>query len=145
MSAQQQYELIKIALLYIIGTGGIVTLLWKGFLKEFFDERKRIAKHKLNVARHVLKVCNEASTGNFKRPPRDIEHIHSVLTDVEGFNSDMEKTMTSFISLWQHVVHLSENRLKRAVNEKDFTKTLRDVEKKRKILVGWANKIRAGK
>ena len=130
---------------YIIGAiGGIASLYASGYCKEYFDERARIAKHKREVARQVLQICNEASTSNFKLLPRDIEHVNSVLTNVEGINSNMEAIMNRFISLWQLIAQISQSHLGKE-ETKDLREMLKEVEEKRKRLVDWANSIRIGR
>lgn len=131
---------------YIIGAiGGIVSLLASGFLKEYFDERTRIAKHKRNVTRQVLKICNEASTGNFRRSPRDIEHINSILTDLEGIDKKMEIIMNGFVNLWERIIEHSKKTGQEETGRKYYAEMLNDIEEKRKKLTFWANKIRVGK
>lgn len=120
--------------------GGIIFVFVTGFSREFFDERARRAKHKLNVARHVLKVCTEASTGNFKTPPRDIEHIHSVLNDLDGVNKELGEDLNNLVNLWGRIVELSSD----DKNSKFVIEMLRKVEEKRKKLVDWANRTRSG-
>ncbi len=125
---------------YVIGAiGGMVTIFVTGFFKEFFDERARITQHKRNVARHVLKICIEASTNNFKIAPREMEDIYSVLTDLEGIDKKMSVEMEKFVSSWGLIIEHSKSHGAAFLKE-----NLDRVEKKRKILVAWANKIRAG-
>ena len=70
---------------YVIGRiFGVIGTFATGFSKEFFEERARVAKHRREVARHVLRICNEASTGNFKQAPREIGDVHAALTDLAG-------------------------------------------------------------
>lgn len=131
---------------YAIGAiFGVVSLFASGFLKEFFDERARIATHKRNVARHVLKICIEASTNNFRVVSREMEDIYSALTDLEGIDKKMNGEMEKFVSSWGT---FARERSKKNLSPDDvkFAKSELDrVEEKRKILVTWANKIRAGK
>jgi hypothetical protein len=133
---------------YLIGaTLGVLGTFVTGFVKEFFDERRRISKHKLEVARQVLRICNEASTCNFKSPPRDIEHINSVLTDIEGIDSAQEKILTSFVSRWQ-IININAQTGNNGLNKlktEDFVTMINDNEESRKELVSWANTIRVGK
>src|SRR4051794_33290680 len=95
---QQVGILIVGAILGIFGTLGT------GYGKEYFDERARQRKHKINVANEVHKLLHEASTGNFKRSPRDIEHINKVLTDLEGIDKEMGKNMNEFVNDWMLMV-----------------------------------------
>src|ERR1035437_2175144 len=79
---------------YIIGgIGGVITLFASGFLKEFFDERARRSRHKREVARHVFRICIEASTNSFIVEPRNMEDIYSSLTDLEGLDKKMAVNM----------------------------------------------------
>lgn len=51
---------------YIIGAiFGVVGMFTTGFAKEFFSERARTKKHRIDVAREVYKVINEASSEVF--------------------------------------------------------------------------------
>lgn len=130
---------------YIIGAIlGIVGTFVTGFAKEFFDERARRFKHKLNVARHVLEICNEASTGNFRKTSRNTEHVNSVLTNLDGVDEKMGVVMNSFVSLWGRLVDYSEDTRQGESGIRHYAEMLNDVEQKRKTLVTWANKIRAG-
>lgn len=115
-----------------------------GFIKEFFDERARKRKHELEVARHVLGICNEASTGNFREPPREMEHINSTLTDLEGINEEMSVKMTEFVSSWRTFSRERSNGDLSPDNVKFAKGELDRAEKNRKILITWANKIRVG-
>jgi hypothetical protein len=129
---------------YIIGgIGGVITLFASGFLKEFFDERDRKAKHKRNVARHVLQICIEASTNSFIVKPREMEDIYSALTDLEGINKEMALNMDQFVSSWQFISRIQKLDSLRG-DKKLFKEHFDRVEEKRKILVDWANKIRVG-
>ncbi len=130
---------------YIIGAaGGILSLFVSGFFREFFDERARRAKHKRDVARKVHKICTEASTGNFRTAPRDIEDVNSVLTDLEGVDKAMSVEMEKLVSSWQSVV-LERSKGELSAEDVNFVKSQRDhAEEKRKILVAWTNRIRAG-
>ncbi len=138
-------QIIDILLPYLIGAVlGVVGAFGTGYVKEFFDERARIAKHKRDVARLVLKICNEASTGNFKRPPRDIESINSVLTDVEGVDKEIELIMNNFVNLWGRIVEQSQKSNMDKDETRHLVKMLNDVEKDRKKLTSWSNQLRAG-
>ncbi len=101
-------------------------------------------KLKLQVARHVLGICNEASTGNFRKASRNTEHVNSVLTNLDGVDEKMEVVMNSFVSLWGRLVEHSGKAEQGEPGRKHYVEMLNEVEQKRKILVAWANKIRAG-
>lgn len=120
-------------------------LYFRGFTKEWFDNRARVAKHKLNVARHVLEICTEASTNHFSKAPRDMEHVHSVLTNVEGLDKEIEAVMNSFVSKWQMLVTMKNTNDLSNDGVKYTAELMADVEENRKILVEWSNKIRVGK
>jgi hypothetical protein len=120
-------------------------LYFRGFTKERFDNRARVVKHKLNVARHVLEICGEASTNHFATAPRDMEHIHSVLTNVEGFDKKVEVVMNSFISKWQMLVTMKNTKGLNNDGAKYTAELMIEIEKDRKTLIEWANKIRVGK
>jgi len=130
---------------YAVGAiGGVLTLFASGFLKEIFDERARQAEHKRNIARHVLKICIEASTNSFIVKPREMEDIYSALTDLEGIDKEMALNMDQFVSSWQFISRIQKLDSLRG-DKKLFKEHFDRVEKKRKILVAWANKIRVGK
>lgn len=134
------------ALPYVIGAiGGILTLFASGFFKSFFDESARQATHKREVARHILKICIEASTNSFISKPRDMEDIYSALTDLEGLDKQIMKHMENFVTSWQFIsVKNNNTRLKNADDKKFFQEHYSGIEKERKILVKWANEIRVG-
>jgi hypothetical protein len=123
--------------------GYVGGLFLPGFSKEFFAERARKARHKLDVAIQVHKICNEASTGKFQHWPRDMEHINSVLTDLDGVDKKMGETMNSFVSLWRDCVRAQQTVLG-VYAGRHYKEILGEVEEKRITLVAWANKIRAG-
>jgi hypothetical protein len=128
---------------YIIGIlGGVSSQIAGGYFKEHFAERERRLKHKINVANQVLKICNEASTGNFKHVPRDTEHVNSVLTDLEGIDQNMETVMNNFVNLWRKITEDSANSARSEDSKRDLIEMNHNMEKDRKILVAWANKIR---
>lgn len=136
-------QIISTIITLVIGAGGgIGGIFVTGFSREYFEERERKAKHKRNVARSVLKICNEASASTFKNPPRDNEHVISVLTDLEGIDRFIAEEMTSFINLWRrrseikNVISLEDNHF--AIELKN------DAENKRKHIIAWANKITSG-
>lgn len=120
----------------LIFAGGVVATLIAevntGFVKEIFEERARKRTHKINVANKVLKICNEASVGNYCIPPRDVEHVFSVMTDLGGIDVDMGRLMVEVVSYW---IILSKTKHQIRI----------EVDEKRIKLVTWANMIRAGK
>ena len=127
---------------YIIGAAiGVLGTFVTGFAKEFFYERARRKKHKLEIARQVLKICNEASTGNYLYLPRDMEHVNSVLTDLEGINKSMSVEMEEFISSWRSIRPVGDVFMAAIFEQKQLDRA----DEKRKILIAWANKIRTGK
>lgn len=140
---------------FVVGAGTLVVgfisgQLLPGFAKEWFAERERRRKHKLNVAIEVHKICNEIKTGNYRTLPRDWEHVNSVLTDVEGVDEKMGVVMAEFLELCQDVFedYLAErgDLPERGVSTaKEKFQNYQKVENKRKILVKWSNKLRTGK
>lgn len=123
--------------------GGVIGTFFKGFTKEFFDERSRIAKHNRNVARHILKLCNEASSSNYHIKPRDMEDVHAAMNDLEGVNKSMNKHLISFVAQWQLIVIDYQARNTGINVERTIIETQNDIEHHYKILVDWANGLRA--
>lgn len=121
---------------------GVATKFADGYVKEHFDNRKRLAEHKRKIAEEVLIICNEASTSSFQTPPRNIEHIHKILTEVELIDRQMETAMNEFVSSWSSFAtrrgagHLQSEEVK-------FQKEQLDrAEDRRKMLIKMANKMR---
>lgn len=120
---------------------GVATKFADGYIKEHFDNRKRKVEHKRKIAAEVLTICNEASTNSFRTPPRDIEHIHKILTEVEFIDKHMETAMNELVSSWssfstrRSAGHLQPEEVK-------FQKEQLDrAEERRKILIRMANKM----
>jgi len=131
---------------FIIGVLSTLTITFgSGFIKEFFDERTRTAKHKRNVAREVHKIINEASSGNYRKAPRDIEYANGVLTDLDGVDEKMGICMNSFVNLWNRIIGASKQTEQSERGEKYLINMLNEIEINRKELSTWANKLRAGK
>lgn len=125
---------------------GVVASFGSGFVREFFEERNRVATHKRNVARHVLKICIEASTNNFRCYPYEkIESIHSVLVDLEGINNQIEKELTQFVGLWRTISELYLKSWLNMEGKEHLSESLKSIERKRKILILWANSLRVGR
>lgn len=122
----------------LIFLGGVVaTLIYElktGFVKEIFEERTRKRTHKINVANKVLKICNEASVGNYCVPPRDVEHVFSIMTDLDGVDEDMGKSMNEIVSYWM-ILSATKHQIRTAA----------EVSERNIQLVTWGNAIRAGK
>lgn len=128
-------EFIKIVFLGLGAVAGIIgtiaTKFADGYLKFFFEEKRRKAKHIQNIAREVLIIINEAKTYNYNEYPRDREHINSVLMDVESVDKETGIVMNKFVELWITLrIHF--------YNKDRLIK----IEKKRKILKAWALKNR---
>lgn len=124
---------------FILGVG---TKFADSYIKEFFDNRKRKAEHKRTIAEEVLKICNEASTNSFRIPPREMEHVNKILTEVELIDKQMETKMNEFVSSWnsfasrRNAGHISPEEVK-------FQKEQLDrAEERRKTLIQITNKMR---
>lgn len=120
--------------------GGIIlTILTKfadGWIQEIYKERERKAKHKINIAREVHAVCNEALTYRYQHRPRDMEHINHVISDVEGVDKEMGKLFEKFISDWVEGA-INGNGVEGIENPSETR-----ADEKREILEEWANKFR---
>lgn len=122
--------------------GYILGQFLPGFSKEFFDERARRKRHKIEVAIQVHKICNEASTGNYKLTPRSQEHVNSILTDLAGISEEMENEMLTFINLWR-LIRDFNTEANSVEGKKYYMELNMKIEPKRKKLTSWANKIRS--
>jgi len=124
--------------------GGISTatfLIGKGYVEIYFEKIKRINKHKLYVAKHVLDLCNEASSSSYSKRPRDYEHALSVITNVSGIDNRIEVNMRKLISLWVLIAHREHPNM----SPDDLSLNIemrKEVDINREILINWANKIR---
>jgi len=128
---------------YLIGfIVGIATMFASGYTKEYFEERASKAKHKRDVARQVLIICNEASSGSFRKAAREMEHVNSVMTDLEGIDKEMEEAMVKMVSSWGTVAREKTKGNLSPYDVKFIKDQLDRAEENRKILIGWANKIR---
>jgi hypothetical protein len=130
---------------YFIGAVfGVIGTFAAGFSQEFFAERARKARHKLDVAIQVHKICNEAITGSFENAPQDMKHINFALTDLEGVDQKMSVKMTEMVSSWRTFAREFAN----GAYDPDEIKVLQGefdrAEENRKTLVAWATKIRTG-
>ncbi len=136
------YKILQFIFPYLVGVvSGIGGMYFSGLLNEHFKEKARVAEHKRNVAKHVLKICNEASTKNFNKQPREIEDINSALTDLDGIDLEMGKVFNNFVTDWG-LISGEKVRTYSDFDDKEYLAELRnDVEKKRKTLVDWAAKI----
>jgi hypothetical protein len=115
-----------------------------GFSKEFFAERARKKRHKINVANEVHRLVNEASTGNFTVVPRDAEHTNAVMTDLDGVDEEMGKVITVFVARWYQIANMDTQGLQRIESTKHLMELRKEVEEKRVILIEWSTKVRAG-
>lgn len=130
--------------------GGVIITLGKGYNRYFFNELDRVHTHKVGVARLVLKLCSEASTGGYTTKPRNIEGIHTLITDLESFSTQMGSTLNSLVSLWQlqctyKPVNLQDRNFGKTIQEtKDIINNRRELDRMNKILRDWACGVRAG-
>lgn len=116
--------------LVISGITFVCGLLFRGFAKELFDERARKRKHKQNVVREVHILINEASTNRYSERPRSVEHVNSVLSDVDGIDKEIGVVMRKFVELWR----------KPKIEVDDIVTVSDEIEKNEKILTAWVNK-----
>lgn len=126
--------------------GGFGSAIGTGLVKERFDERARLKRHKLEVARHVLRICNEASMGNFKTKSKNLSMVYGTMNDLEGIEPDLGKILNRFVSLWDRIAEASAARIDG--NEKEIKYYLGmtdEIEVSRQTLVSWANNVRLGK
>lgn len=140
-------DVVYVSFPYIMGgLFGFLGAFSSGLIGEIFGERARQNRHKINVAREVHKLCIEASVSSFCDKPRDIEHVYSVLTDLDGIDEEKGEVLNKLVSLWQ-LIAFAQQRTKRVTKElrQDQDERMKEIEEKRKILVNWANKIRVGK
>jgi hypothetical protein len=132
-------SLISTAIPYVIGgVLGFFGNFLSGFSKEFFDERARKKRHKIDVARAFQKIVTEASTNGFNMLPRDMEHVHSVLDDVKGVDAAVDEKANIFVGNWQVIAHTHTD----GGNNRDVIQETRDL---RDELTEWCNKVKNGK
>ena len=124
--------------IFVGGAIGFFVNFLGGFSKEFFDERARKKRHKIDVARAFQKIVTEASTNGFKVLPREMEHVHSVLDDVKGVGAVVGEKANIFVGNWQVIAHTHVD----GGNYKDLLQETRDL---RDELTEWCNKIKNGK
>lgn len=95
-------SLITSAILLVVGgVLGFFGNFLGGFSKEFFDERARKKRHKIDVARAFQKIVTEASTNGFEMLPGDIEAVYNVLDDVKGVDAAVGEKSNIFVGNWQ--------------------------------------------
>jgi hypothetical protein len=127
-----------------------------GFSKEFFAERARKKRHKIEVARKVLNICTEAKTGDFLLVPSSMEEVNRTLANVEGVDEKMGVAMTNMVNSWITLARLDANgglsdearRFERELlknpTQLNRSAMLNYAKEENRVLVIWANKIRAG-
>lgn len=144
MATLEQIATITLPLV-IGGAIGFYFDFARGYSKRYFDEKDRVKRHQLEVARHVLRICNEASTGSFRVAPQDIEDVNSTMTDLDGIDEKLGAKMTEMIASWGTFARERGN----GGNTGDDAKFLKEqfdrAETNRVILIDWANKVRNGK
>jgi hypothetical protein len=132
-------SLITSAILLVVGgVLGFFGNFLGGFSNEFFDERARKKRHKIDVARAFQKIVAEASTNGFKVLPRDMEDVHSVLDDVKGVDAAVGENANIFVGNWQVIAHTHAD----SGNYRDELQETRDL---RDELTEWCNKVKNGK
>ena len=95
-------QVVGTLLPYVIGgVVGIAGTYATGFAKEFFDERARKRRHRLDVAREAHKIVNEAITTRFQSEPRDLEHAYSVAVDVRGVDKEYGDKFYNLLGNWK--------------------------------------------
>lgn len=126
------------------GLVGFIGSIWYGFVDRLYKEHDRKKVHKLNVARHVLDVCEEGSVHNFEVAPKDIKKVHRTITDVEGFDKEMGKVLNELVSGWL-IYSFKQTHLGREFEDLEMRiSTGRVLEANRMKLQIWANRIRNG-
>lgn len=146
MSVPPIDQIIKTSTPYVTGIGGIIIgvigVFITGFSKEFFAERERKTRYKIDVARAVHKICIEARSHGYIVSPRNYEHVTSVITDLESIDKKMSDVMQDFVTNWEFLVNDRSNGQK---TDKTNFKILQEAGGEERKLSNWSNKIRAGK
>jgi hypothetical protein len=126
------------------GLVGYIGSIWYGFVDRLYKDHDRKKAHKLNVARHVLDVCEEGSLRNFEVAPKDIKKVRRTITDVEGFDKEMGKVLKDLVGGWL-IYSFKITHTGREFEDLEMRiSTGRELEANRKKLQEWANKIRNG-
>ena len=124
---------------------GIAGTIWTGLSRSWFAEQQRRKKHRLEVARHVLKICIEGSTCNYENKATDMKQVYATMTDLDGINTKLGKNLNKFISAWTLYAYSIQQ------GDKDYrdieyrSSLYNEIAEGRKIIIEWANKIRVGR
>lgn len=98
------YSLISEVILGSAVGAGIVQLLFK-FLEKFFTEWREVGMRRQKERRHTydqaIAICTEASSNEYKKGPRDKEHILRIITDLEAFDEKAAKLLEGVFTNWQ--------------------------------------------
>jgi len=139
-------NIVKLAILMIGGVGGsILTILTKiadSKIKRHDDNIRRLATHKQNVVREVLKVVREGKNCNYWDNPKDIIYNNNVSDDLKGVDSKMGITMNNFLFLWIKiaVAHIVNN--KTGKNKEYLNSQYSQIKIEQEKLIEWINKNR---
>ncbi len=130
--------------LVIGGLVGFIGSIWYGFVDRLYKEHDRKKTHKLNVAKHVLDICEEGSVRNFEVAPQNIQKVHRYMTDLDGVDQSMGKVLNDLVGGWL-IYSFNQKQQGRELEELEMRiATGRELEANRKTLIAWANKIRNG-
>lgn len=118
-----------------------------GLSGEFFAERARKSKHKIDVARHVSDLVGEViSSKSYTEFPRDMEKAMRTVGDLKAISHRMAKKLERFLSRWQLIASCSKDP---SINETEKEKTLiewrREADTLCEELSIWVSRVKAGK
>jgi len=115
------------------GVVGFIVNHFGGFSKEYFDERKRVANHKREVARKVLDICSIDNDGLSRAMLIDEpSRFNRTITDLTAIDSDLGKKLKDYVS------YIKDGGLMLEAAEGVM-------EVLREDLLTWTNSIRIGK
>lgn len=139
-------HILQIILPYLTGViSGVILTIASGFSKEIFDERARKAKHKINVAREVHNIVVEARAGKYKIPPRDLEHIHSVIIDLGGIDETQEEMLAVFANYWSDYAKGKMVYMDGVYPLAPLSDVKGELRARASSLIWWEREIRVGK
>lgn len=146
MLNQQVFDLIS-KYFFSFASGGFVTLIIGGFIKEFFEKRNYEIKERRKWANEVLTIVNEGDSVNYEVVPSERRHISYVAIQIYGFHPEMSEVLRTFGFDWySHATSIQNKPKSRSINWKEDEKLLvalqKKIDKESKYLVDEAHVLK---